>query len=72
MALSSSPWPPTMAELQALRTEIMTPKPMTFWRPEPGERDVWRDKVWWGEGDDGGGAAIAFFRYGRCPFAESR
>lgn len=40
--------------------------------PEPGERSVWRENIWfgYGEGDDGGGAALAAFRYGRCPFAK--
>ena len=43
-----------------------------FWdMPEPGERNPWPDRVYfpWEPYDDGGGAAIAAFRYGRCPFA---
>ena len=37
--------------------------------PEPGERNPWTDRIWFGhgEGDDGGGAAIAAYQYGLCP-----
>ena len=43
-----------------------------FWHmPEPGERNPWTDRVYfpWEPYDDGGGAAIAAFRYELCPFA---
>lgn len=38
--------------------------------PEPGERNPWGYLIWlgYGEGDDGGGAALAAYQYGRCPF----
>lgn len=43
-----------------------------FW-PEPGERNPWPDRAYfpWEPYDDGGGAAVAFYRYGACPFSRS-
>lgn len=42
-----------------------------FKMPEPGERNPWSETIWlgFGEGDDGGGAAIAAYQFGLCPFA---
>lgn len=39
-----------------------------FFTPEPGERSL--PTIWFGDEllDDGGGPAIAEYRYGRCPF----
>ena len=43
-----------------------------YFRPEPGERSIGFDTIWlgYGEGDDGGGAALAAYRYGLCPFVQ--
>lgn len=46
-------------------------KEMMGFSPEPGERAIWRESIWIGygeEGDDGGGAALAAYRFGLCPF----
>ena len=41
-----------------------------FWLPEPGERDPSPGVIFFPTEpyDDGGGAALAGYRYGRCPF----
>ena len=41
-----------------------------FFHPEPGERSTWSDTIRFPPEpyDDGGGAALAAYRYGRCPF----
>ncbi len=47
--------------------------PFDFFRlPEPGERNPWEGIFHISKEpyDDGGGAAIAAYQYGRCPFAK--
>lgn len=43
-----------------------------FHVPERGERNPWPDRVYfpWEPYDDGGGATIAAYQFGRCPFAQ--
>lgn len=58
--------------VQMLTESMMTHVPLSefFFLPEPGERNPWPDRVYfpWEPYDDGGGAAIASYQYGACPF----
>ena len=54
--------------------EMFQHVPLTrFWLlPEPGERDPWEGRYWWRHDayDDGGGPALAAYRFGRCIFKD--
>jgi len=54
--------------------EVVTHIPLTdfFHLPEPGERSMRFHAVWLPREpyDDGGGPALAAYRYGLCPFAK--
>lgn len=57
-------------QLRDMLTEIIPMPRFELQFPEPGEVNPWEAVLWlgYGEGDDGGGAAVAAIRYGRCPF----
>lgn len=52
----------------AMRGAMMTPPPLQFFWPEPGERDPWGDTIYFAKEpyDDGGASALAAYRWGGC------